>query len=59
MSDANVQAKTKPAWDPADVHATKLPPLFSLRWTSRSLSMAIANIVLMQLTFYLTDIHLR
>ena len=57
MSDANVQAKTKPAWDPADVHATKLPPLFSLRWTSRSLSMAIANIVLMQLTFYLTDIQ--
>lgn len=57
MSDANVQAKTKPAWDPADVHATKLPPLFSLRWTSRSLSMAIVNIVLMQLTFYCTDIQ--
>ena len=56
MSDINAQVK-KPAWDPADVHATKLPPLFSLRWTSRSLSMAIANIILMQLTFYCTDVQ--
>lgn len=40
MSDVNTQVK-KPSWDPADVHATKLPPLFSLRWTSRSLSIPI------------------
>lgn len=56
MSDVNTQVK-KSSWDPADVHATKLPPLFSLRWTSRSLSMAIGNIVLMQLTFYCTDVQ--
>lgn len=49
----NLQAKA--AWDPADVHATKLPPLFTLRWMTRSLSMAMVNIVLMQITFYTTD----
>lgn len=56
MSEPNAQTKVKnKSWDPADVHATRLPPLFSLRWTTRSLSMAMVNIVLMQLTFYCTD----
>ncbi len=51
----NTQLLTKASWDPADVHATKLPPFFTLRWMTRSLSMAMVNIVLMQITFYTTD----
>ena len=51
----NTKLLTKASWDPADVHATRLPPLFTLRWMTRSLSMAMVNIVLMQITFYTTD----
>lgn len=51
----NAKLLTKASWDPADVHATRLPPLFTLRWMTRSLSMAMVNIVLMQITFYTTD----
>lgn len=51
----NTKMQARAAWDPADVHATKLPPLFTLRWMTRSLSMAMVNIVLMQITFYTTD----
>lgn len=51
----NTKLQARAAWDPADVHATKLPPLFTLRWMTRSLSMAMVNIVLMQITFYTTD----
>lgn len=45
----------KSSWDPADVHATQLPPLFTVRYASRSISTGMVSILLMQLTFYSTD----
>ena len=45
----------KSSWDPADVHATRLPPLFTMRYATRSISTGMVSILLMQLTFYSTD----